>query len=115
MSDNRTSTGVSTLGLLGVAFVVLKLTKVIDWNWWWVLAPFWGGFAIFIFALLIVLILKPFIKRYRRKKRNSQQFHEAKIVEETPRKKSKFQERLEEMRKQQMDQRKIDRERGIKY
>jgi hypothetical protein len=38
--------GVSALGLLGVAFVVLKLTAVIDWSWWWVTLPFWGGLAI---------------------------------------------------------------------
>lgn len=33
-------------GLLGVAFVVLKLCHVIDWSWWWVLAPFWGPLAL---------------------------------------------------------------------
>ena len=27
--------------LLTVAFIVLKLTGVIDWDWVWVLAPFW--------------------------------------------------------------------------
>lgn len=27
--------------LLTVAFVVLKLTHVIAWSWWWVLAPLW--------------------------------------------------------------------------
>lgn len=29
------------LGILGIAFVVLKLTEFIDWSWWWVTAPFW--------------------------------------------------------------------------
>lgn len=38
--------GVGVLGLLGVAFVVLKLMGYIDWSWWWVTAPFWGGFAL---------------------------------------------------------------------
>jgi len=36
--------------LLGVAFVVLKLTHVIGWSWWWVTLPFWG-----FTALLLVL------------------------------------------------------------
>lgn len=45
------------LGLLGVAFVVLKLTEVIDWSWIWVLAPFWGGFVLGIFFFFIVVIL----------------------------------------------------------
>lgn len=30
------------LEMLGVAFVVLKLCKVIDWSWWLVTLPFWG-------------------------------------------------------------------------
>lgn len=33
--------GMGTLGALGVAFIVLKLTEEIDWSWTWVLAPFW--------------------------------------------------------------------------
>ena len=32
--------------MLGVVFVTLKLTDVIDWSWWWVTAPFWGGLAL---------------------------------------------------------------------
>jgi len=52
-SKDRQNGGIGVIGLLGVAFVVLKLTGYIDWSWWWVTAPFWGGIAI---ALLIVLI-----------------------------------------------------------
>lgn len=40
------------LSMLGVAFVVLKLCKVIDWSWAWVLAPFWSGPV-----LLLLLVL----------------------------------------------------------
>ncbi len=44
---NRSSEGgISILGLLGIAFVVLKLMGYITWSWWWVTAPFWGGFAV---------------------------------------------------------------------
>lgn len=46
------SSGIGAMGLLGVAFVVLKLTHVIDWSWWWVTAPFWGGFVIFLMVLI---------------------------------------------------------------
>jgi len=53
MSKSSTS-GINILGLLGVAFVVLKLTGVIDWSWWWVTIPFWGGLALSLVALLIV-------------------------------------------------------------
>lgn len=47
--------GVGFLGLLSIAFIVLKLTGVISWSWWWVLAPLWGPLA--LFAALFVLIL----------------------------------------------------------
>ena len=33
MSVKIEGRSVSTIGLLGVAFVVLKLTGVIDWSW----------------------------------------------------------------------------------
>lgn len=41
MSDTSNSGGVGIAGLLTVAFVVLKLTSVIAWSWWWVLSPIW--------------------------------------------------------------------------
>lgn len=47
MSKTVTTTySTNVLGLLGVAFVVLKLTGHIDWSWWWVTLPFWGGLAV---------------------------------------------------------------------
>lgn len=53
MSNNSSSSsGIGVLGLLGVAFVILKLTDYIDWSWWLVTLPFWGGFA-FVVAILI--------------------------------------------------------------
>ena len=48
--------GGHTLGLLGIAFVVLKLIGVIDWSWWWVTSPFWGGFALLVLIIIIALI-----------------------------------------------------------
>ena len=54
MSGTQESRGAeSVTGLLGVAFVVLKLTDVIDWSWWWVTAPFWGGLAVALAILAI--------------------------------------------------------------
>jgi hypothetical protein len=29
------------MAALGVVFVALKLSDVIDWSWWWVTLPFW--------------------------------------------------------------------------
>lgn len=45
------------LGILGVAFIVLKLTGVIDWSWWWVTAPFWSPIALLIGIIIFVLLI----------------------------------------------------------
>jgi len=41
MSKENTSSSIGFLGLLALAFIVLKLTDVIGWSWWWVTAPLW--------------------------------------------------------------------------
>lgn len=53
MSSSSSSPSIGIFGLLGVAFVVLKLCKVINWPWIWVLCPFWAGL---IFAIIILVI-----------------------------------------------------------
>ena len=58
MSKSSSSgSGIGVLGLLGVAFVVLKLTGVINWSWWWVTAPFWGGFVLLSIILVVAGII----------------------------------------------------------
>lgn len=54
---SSSSSGATTLGLLGVLFVGLKLTGFINWSWWWVTAPFWGGLAVVGLVLIAVGIL----------------------------------------------------------
>ena len=49
--------GVSTLGLLGVAFVVMRIMGIINWSWWLVTLPFWGGLALFIAIIIILIVL----------------------------------------------------------
>lgn len=58
-SSNRgiASGGVGIGGLLGIAFVILKLCKVIDWPWIWVLAPFWITAVITIILIITAIIL----------------------------------------------------------
>jgi hypothetical protein len=43
MSDSSSSSsgGVGFIGLLTIVFIVLKLTEVVTWSWWWVLSPIW--------------------------------------------------------------------------
>jgi len=55
MSDSSRSSG-GLFGLLGIIFIVLKLTGTISWSWWLVTLPLWGGFALLI-AVLIVFAL----------------------------------------------------------
>lgn len=49
----QTSGGVSFLGLLTIVFIVLKLTKLITWSWWWVLSPIWLPLAIALFVAAV--------------------------------------------------------------
>ena len=49
--------GISTTSLLGIAFIVLKLTNCIDWSWLWVLAPFWIPWSIVGVILILGLII----------------------------------------------------------
>lgn len=49
MNDNKTvrvSSGISLPTVVFIVFLILKLTNVIDWSWWWVTAPLWIPFAI---------------------------------------------------------------------
>jgi hypothetical protein len=44
-------------GLLGVAFIVLKLCHVIDWSWVWVLAPLWIPVGLLLLSVIIMFVL----------------------------------------------------------
>ena len=59
MANNTNSAGggITFAGLLFIAFLVLKLTHVIDWSWWWITAPLWGGLALFLVIVLIVFLV----------------------------------------------------------
>jgi hypothetical protein len=51
------SSGIRFSGLLGVLFIGLKLTHVINWSWWWVLAPLWIGAAFIIVVLVLLAVV----------------------------------------------------------
>lgn len=68
MKDSSSS-GLGVFGLLGVAFVVLKLTGVIHWSWWLVTLPFWGGLALIIVGFLIYLTIGSIIEFFKSRKR----------------------------------------------
>ena len=63
-TSKQTSSGISLMGLLFITFLVLKLTDVIDWSWWWVTVPLWGGTAIVLaIAAFLFLVAVVFHKR----------------------------------------------------
>lgn len=57
-----TNGGVGFLGALTILFIALKLTNVIDWSWWWVLAPLWIPVAVVLGIIAIVAIVVLIVK-----------------------------------------------------
>jgi hypothetical protein len=43
--------------IVPLALIVLKLTGVIAWSWWWVLSPLWISGILLVVALGAVLVL----------------------------------------------------------
>lgn len=42
------------VGLIFLVFLVLKLTGVIDWSWWWVTSPLWLAALAAVAALVLL-------------------------------------------------------------
>lgn len=58
MNENRSSsTGIGILGLLQVAFIVLKVTGIINWSWWKVFIPTYISIALVVIGVVIIVIL----------------------------------------------------------
>ena len=57
VNNNHNNGGIGFFGLLTIVFITLKLLKVINWSWWWVLSPTWIGVAIIILLVVICIIL----------------------------------------------------------
>lgn len=49
----RGGNGIGLSGAVFIVFLVLKLTGTIDWSWWWITAPLWIGWAIFLVSLAV--------------------------------------------------------------
>lgn len=54
MSDNK-SGGIGFVGVLQVAFIVLKLLHKINWSWIWVLSPLW--IWVILYAVIVTAIV----------------------------------------------------------
>lgn len=52
-----TSNGIGLPGVLFLVFLVLKLTKNIDWSWWWVTSPIWIPVLLAISVVIILVFV----------------------------------------------------------
>ena len=70
-SSSSSSSGVGFLGALFLLFLGLKLCHVIDWSWWFITMPLWGGFAILIAIVAVAFPVYLIKERNKRAHRES--------------------------------------------
>lgn len=63
--ENVSGGGTGFTGLLTIVFIVLKLTHMIDWSWWWVLSPIWILVALILLILLVAFLIGVISERRR--------------------------------------------------
>ncbi len=56
-SSSSSSGGIGLFGAMFLVFLILKLTGVIDWSWWWITAPLWGSAIAFVVILVPLVVL----------------------------------------------------------
>ena len=57
-TESNSSGGIGLGGVLFVTFLILKLTGVIAWSWWWITAPLWIPMALVLSILVVYIIAK---------------------------------------------------------
>ena len=53
MNNSASSGGMGFFSTLTLIFIVLQLTEVIAWSWWWVLVFVWAPLAICAVVLVV--------------------------------------------------------------
>ena len=56
MSDKNQSVGLGFYGALQILFIGLKLGKVIDWSWVWVMSPILIPLAIMVILSILIVV-----------------------------------------------------------
>ncbi len=54
-STSTAKRGIGFFGVLTIVLVVLKLTGLIAWSWWWILAPVWLPVLLFLLSAGVAL------------------------------------------------------------
>lgn len=101
MSNKNSSGGISFCGLLAIVFIVLKLTKFIDWSWWWVTCPLWGPAAIWLTIMGLLFLWATIRVCFFSTPEQKEQMERIKSEQKRNAGKSKWQMRLEEMQEAQ--------------
>ena len=63
MSSSSSSGGLGLFGILTVIFVICKLAGVIDWSWWLVFLPLYGGFGLLLAFVALMIILAAWVSK----------------------------------------------------
>ena len=67
-NEKKTSGSIGITTILFVVFLVLKLTGVISWSWWWVTAPLWIPICFGLIVAIILVIAKVIIRKKKNEK-----------------------------------------------
>lgn len=51
---------------LAILFIGLKLGHVIDWAWYWVLAPLWGPLALIVAVVALIIAVGTIVKAIKK-------------------------------------------------
>ena len=62
VASSNTTLSLETMGFITfIVFLVLKLTNVIDWDWFWIWFPLWipiaFGLGVFVIIVIIAFIV----------------------------------------------------------
>lgn len=57
MEGNYSKSGIGFVGLLQIMFIALKLCGIINWSWFWVLAPLWIDIIVCLVVLIFVIVV----------------------------------------------------------
>ena len=55
--QQTTTGGVSTLGVVQIVFIILKLVGVIEWSWWLVFIPLYISIGFIVLLLIVGLLI----------------------------------------------------------
>lgn len=98
--SNTKSSGISFFSLLTLIFITLKLTKNINWSWFWVLSP-----TIIPIMILIIAIIYSLYSAFRKSSKAIKQYEKMKEKYSHPNWENRYnelqgvQEKIKELKK----------------